>query len=200
MREVRDRRSWSRAQLAERLRARGYAVDALGLARIENGRKAEVDLDLVVGVAYALDVSPLFLMLPDEPTASGSEAERVLVDATAPPVSHYPLRAWLRGQNPLPGQDEVEFFRALPGDELLQRVIEREESTLDRRAAEASVDEMSDDEVAREIELMGGVIRPDQTPGVRRAELILRLQEPARQQRRRRTSGRVPPKKEDEHG
>jgi transcriptional regulator with XRE-family HTH domain len=125
LREIRDSRRLTRKQLADRLEAIGYPIEALTLARIEGGRVKRLTVDDVIALAYALDVSPLFLMLPYEGELRAYEGETIwLTDGTVEiganvqPVDPHMLRDWLRGNETLPGQDASRFNRELPPDEL----------------------------------------------------------------------------------
>jgi transcriptional regulator with XRE-family HTH domain len=125
LREVRDGQGLTREKLSDRLEAIGYPIEALTLARIEGGRIKRLSVDDVFALAYALDVSPLFLMLPyggklddyDGQTVWLSDTT-VEIAANVPPVGSHMLRWWLRGRETLPGQDSSRFNRELPPDEL----------------------------------------------------------------------------------
>jgi transcriptional regulator with XRE-family HTH domain len=125
IREVRDSRLLTREDVSERLAAIGYPIEPLTLARIETGRMKRLSVDDVFALAYVLDVSPLFLMLPYGGEPRQYEGQTVwLSDATVQiaanvqPIGVYGLRAWLRGHETLPGQDDSRFNRELPPDEL----------------------------------------------------------------------------------
>ena len=125
LREVRDSRRITRDELSDRLEAIGYPIEALTLARIETGRMKRLSVDDVFALAYALDVSPLFLMLPYggrlvvyEGQTVWLSDETVEVAASVQPVGSHMLRDWLRGNETLPGQDASRFNRELPPDEL----------------------------------------------------------------------------------
>jgi hypothetical protein len=103
----------SRPQLAARLAEIGFPVDWTTIRKIEEGRKKTVPLDSVFAIAYALDVSPTFLLLPDA-------KEHVAVAPAVEPEDNLRLELWLRGDEPLPGQDRRRFLRELPTDRLTQ--------------------------------------------------------------------------------
>jgi transcriptional regulator with XRE-family HTH domain len=102
----------------------------LTLARIETGRVKRVPIDDLLALAYVLEVSPLFLLLPyDVGTDGPSDGEisppgsgEVTLASGLAPFSGNSYRAWLRGESPLPGQDSAAFFRELPPDELAERL------------------------------------------------------------------------------
>lgn len=125
LRELRGTRRLTRGQLSERLEAIGYPIEALTLARIEGGRTKRLSVDDVFALAYALNVSPLFLALPYGGETRDYEGqtvwlsnETVEVATQVQPISPDQLRDWLRGAEPLPGQNRADFYRELPPDEL----------------------------------------------------------------------------------
>ena len=107
LREVRDGRRMTRVELSARLDEIGHPIDALTIARIENGRAKRVHLDDVVALAYALDVSPLFLLLPygkgETVPVDGLEIpvydDLVTIASGLDPIDHYALRSWLRARS-----------------------------------------------------------------------------------------------------
>jgi transcriptional regulator with XRE-family HTH domain len=103
----------TRRQLAARLAEIGVAMDRTTITKIEQGRKKAVPVDDVFAIAYALDVSPAFLLLP-------YAKEHVAVAPNLGPVDNLRLELWLRGDEPLPGQDRRRFLRELPPDRLTQ--------------------------------------------------------------------------------
>src|SRR3954454_22931103 len=91
---VRLDRGWTQARLAERLRELGYALPREALARLETGKRG-VSLEDVFAIAYALDVSPLHLIVPVD------DAPRVIVAGGVQPADPGDLRRWVRGEEPL---------------------------------------------------------------------------------------------------
>jgi hypothetical protein len=125
---VREERLLTRAQLAEKLAASGYpTLNEMRLTRIETGRTRGIDLDDMLALAFVLDCSPLHLLLPygsgetfELPDGSRFPLydEDVTVVPDAQPMSHLMLRPWLRGAEPLPGQNVARFASSAPPDEL----------------------------------------------------------------------------------
>lgn len=73
------------------------------IANIENGRRAQVTVDELAGLALALDTSPIALLLPlDQPGTGVAVTSSTTVDVMA-------ALEWLRGGEPLPGQDAGMF-------------------------------------------------------------------------------------------
>jgi transcriptional regulator with XRE-family HTH domain len=109
---VRNDRGWTQAKLAERLRELGYALPREALARLETGKRG-ASLEDVLAVAYALDVSPLHLIVPvdNEP--------RVIVAGNVQPVDPQDLREWIRGGQPLVFQDPMWFWGNRPRSEVV---------------------------------------------------------------------------------
>lgn len=63
---LRERRGLSRVELSKRLTALGHPLGLTALGRIEAGER-RVDVDDLFALAVALNVSPLGLLLPQEP-------------------------------------------------------------------------------------------------------------------------------------
>lgn len=101
VRHFRDQaRRLSYAELSRKLADMGREIPPLGLRRIESGER-KVDVDDVVALALALDVSPLALLLPVE--ASSLVAQGDQYDAMR-------IWDWARGHRALAG-DPLTFMR-----------------------------------------------------------------------------------------
>jgi transcriptional regulator with XRE-family HTH domain len=123
LRAVRDRQGLTQAQLAERLRALGHALDRTAISNIEaTGRSAkarQVTIDDVFAFAAALGVSPMALCVP----RNWKEGVTVLPrgderDETLPlkvPASKF--RSWWRGDYPLRFGDGQRFHAETFDDE-----------------------------------------------------------------------------------
>lgn len=68
---LRESRNLSYAELSRRLTELGRPIAPLGLTRIRD-RQRRVDVDDLVALALALDVSPTTLLLPDRPAVGTS--------------------------------------------------------------------------------------------------------------------------------
>jgi len=93
VKRIRTGHNWSQATLAARLTEVGRPIRATGLHRLETGKR-RIDVDDLVGLAAALEVSPITLLMPF--TAKGT------VDVTAK-IQAEALAAWdwMRGIRPL---------------------------------------------------------------------------------------------------
>ena len=122
MREVRERRGWSQQRLSDRLRELGHPLHRVTLAKIEQGgtRARKVPLEDVLAIAAALDVAPLHLFVPFEPSV------RLVVGDVAVAPQH--ARLWVRGRSPLgiERQDMRIFFSELPPEEIQAALAERD--------------------------------------------------------------------------
>src|SRR6188768_2402277 len=90
VKQIRERRGWSVPELVERCETLGlHRLTRETITNIELGRKKAIDVDELLGLAVALDVSPLHLLLDhDEPALT--------IAGRATP---YPV-AWLAGTGP----------------------------------------------------------------------------------------------------
>jgi transcriptional regulator with XRE-family HTH domain len=77
VRQLRERRGWSLARLAEELAKVGRPILPTGLHRMESGKR-RIDVDDLAALALALEVSPVRLLLPaervDEVAVTGEQA------------------------------------------------------------------------------------------------------------------------------
>jgi transcriptional regulator with XRE-family HTH domain len=128
VRDIRHKRGLTVAQLAARLADRGMpGLTEQALYNLEAGRpdrrglrRRAVSVDELLALAYALEVSPLDLLVPidDEQTIS------------VPGTGHgeWPreqVRDWVRAWAPLPGIDERLFYAELPPEEWRQALDRR---------------------------------------------------------------------------
>ncbi len=103
VRRLREARSFGYAELARRLKATGRGIPELGLRRIEEGER-RVDVDDLMALAAALEVSPSALLMPS--TADGDEAVATAVGE----VAARRLWNWLTGEMPLAGDTPSAVF------------------------------------------------------------------------------------------
>lgn len=113
-------------------------MTAAVVANIETGRRSDdgarrrrVSVEELMVLAFALDVSPMVLLLPiDEPVTA-----KVAITATAS-TSLMEARFWIRGQAPLRGQDAQTFYTEIPHDEYIRglRLRQRHARTKAERA------------------------------------------------------------------
>lgn len=129
VKELRKRHRWTQADLAGHLAHLGYPVDPTVITRLERGERG-VSLDDALAIAYALGVSPLYLVFPVTEGAEIEITSKTTVDARD-------ARRWTRGETPLEGQNEETFFELVSDEkaaagrrsrETFQRLID-----LDRR-------------------------------------------------------------------
>lgn len=96
---VRKRRGLSQRALSARLEELGHKIAPSGIAKIESDDPAArrgVDVDDLVALAVALNVSPARLLLPD----SAGDEEVALTPARSAPA--WAAWAWAEGRAPLP--------------------------------------------------------------------------------------------------
>lgn len=119
VRDVRERRRWTREQLAERCTAKGATgITAAVIGDIETGRKTGgkrrrlVSIEELLTLALALNVAPVHLMVPpDDPDEAYAVTPGVSADRSS-------VRAWIRGVNSIDyDADWREFFAEVPKDE-----------------------------------------------------------------------------------
>ena len=105
VRTIREARRLSQRELAARVQALGVRIHHPGIGKVEQGQR-RLDVSELFAFAYALDVSPLHLMVPADDDAGGVA---VTPDVTLTKSGN--LRRWIRGHVPLAGQDGSRFYR-----------------------------------------------------------------------------------------
>jgi transcriptional regulator with XRE-family HTH domain len=125
VREARDERGLSQAELAKRAHVERWTINRLEKG---GGGRKDVTLREVFEIAAALNVAPVHLLVPlddEEPVeiVPGNDDERRVLPARK-------ARAWIRGERVLPGADPRAFARQVPESELRALV----EAWLIRRA------------------------------------------------------------------
>lgn len=123
VKQLRGRRGWTAAQLGEAASKHGIRWDRFTVASLETGKRQNVTVQELFALALALDVAPVNLLVPldDSPyqvTPRRSEG----ADA---------VRAWVRGESPLPGTDE----RTYRAEVSLADLRREHTTTLEQQAA-----------------------------------------------------------------
>lgn len=111
VRTLRDARGLSQRDLAARVQALGVRIHHPGIGKVEQGQR-RLDISELFAFAYALDVSPMHLMVPADDDAGGiAVTPHVIVQRTGN------LRRWIRGHVSLAGQDGFRFseLAVMPG-------------------------------------------------------------------------------------
>ncbi|HME16029.1 MAG TPA: helix-turn-helix transcriptional regulator [Mycobacterium sp.] len=102
IRDIRDKKGISGPELSEKLAELHRPIPPLGIHRIESGTR-RVDVDDLVAIALALNVSPLALLLPTWADAVLADGERYLAEQ---------IWDWATGVRPLSATEDVlEFIR-----------------------------------------------------------------------------------------
>ncbi len=143
---LRAKRGMSLGQLSEELGKLGRPILASGLSKIETGER-RVDVDDLVALSVALDVSPSRLLLPAEQpqplTGSDLNWENITRHGK---VKLTPAReegwnqvwAWACGERPLSGVDLQGDWRAENRPQGDHRITPQEFERMSRRAQEAA--------------------------------------------------------------
>lgn len=95
VKQLRRRKGYTAAQLGERLAELGVPWNRSVVANFESGRRPAVSVHELLALALVLDVAPVNLLVPlaDEPYQLAPDRTEG-ADA---------VRAWVRGEQPLPG-------------------------------------------------------------------------------------------------
>ena len=96
LREIRKQRGIDIADLTRVLGENGYPISASAISKIENGRQ-RADVDMLVALSVALNVSPLRLLLPVDVAPD----EKVDITGAPGPIFSSLLWQWALGRIPL---------------------------------------------------------------------------------------------------
>jgi transcriptional regulator with XRE-family HTH domain len=125
---VRKARGWTQAELARRVAERGGVGVGRPLHRVKLGKletdpeKAKhVTLEEVLAISYALDVSPLYMLAP----LDDLRGARLIVAGGVQPTDPHDARMWLKGEEPLLGQDDFTFTMQRPASEIPEQLAAR---------------------------------------------------------------------------
>lgn len=132
-----DGLKWTQAELAERVTALGWPIDQAAIARLESQkpttRAQNVRLAEVLAIAAALGVSPMFLFLPLDYN------EEVKIGELRFPANH--LWRWVRGEEPLRGDDDHRIFLTERDEVSLARINAQRLSLTDPATAIAELED-----------------------------------------------------------
>ncbi|MCB0935578.1 MAG: helix-turn-helix transcriptional regulator [Mycobacterium sp.] len=103
IRRLREASNLGYAELARRVKSAGRGIPELGLRRIEEGER-RVDVDDLMALAAALEVSPIALLMPS--TTHGDETTATAVGE----VTAHRFWNWLTGEMPLTGDAPSAVF------------------------------------------------------------------------------------------
>lgn len=96
VRELRRRRGWTAADLGARLTEHGVRWNRSVVANFESGRRPAVSVQELLALALVLDVAPVNLLAPLD------DEQPYQITPTRAEVASA-VRAWVRGEQPLPG-------------------------------------------------------------------------------------------------
>ena len=111
VREVRQKRGLTAAQLAEQMARVGVPWKRGVVAKLESGLREAVSVEELLALAYVLDVAPVHLLVPFD-----DDAQPYQVTPTRDDPAGF-VRDWIRGDWYLDGTDVRNFFSELPEHE-----------------------------------------------------------------------------------
>lgn len=130
MREIRKRLDITAEDLSERMRAAGVPFDKTVLANLETGRRRYVTVQELFALAQVLDVAPINLVVP---VKEDSQFYAVTPEYATPADQ---AREWIRGRNPLVGQNVRTYFFEAPDREWTPPTVAEIQSLEGRRDGE----------------------------------------------------------------
>jgi transcriptional regulator with XRE-family HTH domain len=110
VREVRQKRSLTAAQLAEQMTRVGVPWKRGVVAKLESGLREAVSVEELLALAYVLDVAPVHLLVPFDDKTPYRATPTQVEPAGA-------IRDWVRGAWYIDGVDVRGFFSELPDHE-----------------------------------------------------------------------------------
>jgi transcriptional regulator with XRE-family HTH domain len=150
MRIQRARKGWTQKQLATKLAKLGFAVHQTTIGKWESGER-RISLDEALAIAVALDVGPAHMVAGSYSDVTFSHPNIALSPKTAP-VSARQMRMWIRGQQPVWGQDEKRYYTEVAPDEWL--AMQRPGVLGLLRAVHDLVDACADDDREAAVEIV----------------------------------------------
>lgn len=150
--QVRAGRGMSQGDLVKRLQElgvetkKGNPIDRATLARIEAGKR-RVTLEEAIQIAAALEVPPLYLIVPRQARSEFSITPTLTVSSET-------ARAWLAGMEPLPGHDWELMEKWAPEQDpeleasmvhMAQEELEKRTEELIEQAAQAAASGVTDE-------------------------------------------------------
>jgi transcriptional regulator with XRE-family HTH domain len=150
MRIQRARKGWTQKQLAAGLAKLGFVVHQTTIGKWETGER-RITLDEALAIAVALDVDPTHMVAgsySDVPFARPS----IALSAETPPLSARQMRMWVRGRQPVWGQDEKRYYTEVGPDEW--RAVQRPGVAGLVRAVQDLLDAFADDDLEVALELV----------------------------------------------
>jgi transcriptional regulator with XRE-family HTH domain len=110
VREVRQKRGLTAAQLAEQMTRVGVPWKRGVVAKLESGLREAVSVEELLALAYVLDVAPVHLLVPFDDKTPYRATPTQVEPAGA-------IRDWVRGAWYIDGVDVRGFFSELPDHE-----------------------------------------------------------------------------------
>lgn len=153
MRIQRGRKGWTQKQLASRLTRLGLHVHQTTVGKWEAGER-RIALDEALAISVALDVCPAHLVAGSYSDGTPGDPTIALSESTAP-VSAREMRMWVRGQQPLWGQDERRYYTEVPHDEWL--ALRRAGVMLLLRSVQDLVEAWADDDRESAVEIIDSI-------------------------------------------
>jgi transcriptional regulator with XRE-family HTH domain len=150
MRIQRARKGWTQKQLATQLAKLGYRVHQTTIGKWESGER-RISLDEALAIVVALDVGPAHMFAGSYSDVTFDRPSIALSPRTAP-VSARQLRRWIRGQQPVWGQDEKRYYTEVAPDEWL--AMQRPGVLGLLRAVHDFVDACADDDREAAVEIV----------------------------------------------
>lgn len=115
VRELRARRGWTAAEPGEELHTRhGLKWDRFTVTKLENGHRQNVTVTELLALASALDVAPVNLLVPLDDSPYQVTPTRTESADT--------VRAWVRGEDPLPGTDGRTYHAEVSAHDMRHRI------------------------------------------------------------------------------
>lgn len=112
VKELRRKRGLTAQQLAERMTKAGVPWEAGVVTKLETGRRKSISVAELLALAYVLDVALVHLIVSADDDGGAPYAMTPTLSVRAAQA-----RRWIRGQDPLPGQDPRLYFSEVPPGE-----------------------------------------------------------------------------------
>ena len=110
VKQLRRTRGWTAAEVGERMTRLGVSWDRFTVANLEKGKRSTVTVTELLALSVVFDVAPVHMLVSPE------AGDYSITPSFSQPAAR--VRAWVRGEQPLPGTHLRTWHTEVPLHEL----------------------------------------------------------------------------------
>lgn len=114
IKELRARRGWTAEKLGKELTRHGAKFDRFTISNLESGKRQNVTVNELLAMAMVFDVAPINLLVPLDDSPYQITTQREEGSDT--------VRAWMRGEDALPGTDDRTYYAEVSALDMRRRI------------------------------------------------------------------------------